>query len=291
MFSLRSLLTPLSEALITAGICNTAHTLITASATSTIEAKVKSTKHPPSLPEQVIDALISHVSAEITVPLSTTPFPFQSLTIQVLTTLPTLETRFRITVTGFVNTSCKPPPNPSTVDEVKAYVLWASSCALAGAFVDVGDPDYAEEVISEADDVNISGDNEKRGDNWTSGLRGWQLTHNPTVLRKSYKNEKDSKELGFKVTSVLREHCAVKIEVAYKFVNGQQLGDRKHGAMTHVWSSKTARDDASGRQSGEMQEQMQLNQFVERVGKWSQPPLDTTNGLGDDYEQTGFDWA
>jgi hypothetical protein len=292
MSSLTSLLTRLSGALISAGVCDSAHILTTASITSTIEAKVKSTKHPPPLPEQAVDALISHLSAEVTVPLSRSPFPSQSLTVQLLTPLATLETRFRITVTGPLAISCKPPPNPSTVDEVKGYVLWATSCALAGAFLDANDPLYSEEAMAEAGQVNTrSEDSQKDGEDWTSRLRGWQLTHNPTVLRKWFKNEKDSKELAFKVTSIPGDQHAVNIKAVYRFVNGQHLVDREDGAITHVWSSETARDDLAGWRNGEKQEHVSLGQFVDTVGKWSKPPSAPTYGPGDGYEQTGFEWA
>jgi hypothetical protein len=290
--SLTNLLAPLSKALISTGVCDSAHTMTTASVTSTIEAKAKSAKNAPSLPEQTIDALISHLSAEVTVPLTKPPFPSQSLTIQLLTPLLTLETRFRVIVTGPLAISCKPPPAPSTVDEVKGYVLWATACALAGSFIDSDEQFNDGENIIEAGQGKIrSGEAPKEEGEWASGLRGWQLTQNPTILRKSFKNEKDSKELAFKVISVPGEQHTVKVNASYKFVNGQQLVGRENGAITHVWNCGTANGNTAAQQNAEKQEDMQLRQFVENIGRWSKPSLDMTYGLGDGYEQTSLEWA
>jgi hypothetical protein len=264
--------------------------MTTASVISTTEAKAKSAKNPPPLPEQIIDALISHLSAEVTIPLTKPPFASQSLTIQLLTPLSSLETRFRVTVTGPLATSCKPPPNPSTVDEVKGYVLWATACALAGAFVDANEQLHNDRAIIDAGQVNKgSGDTQKEEEESASGLCGWQLTHNPTVLRKSFRHEKDSKELAFKVISIPGDQHTVKVKASYKFVSGQQLIGRENGAITHVWNSGTARDDTVVQQNRE-EEDMQLRQFVENIGKWSQPSPDTTYELGDGYEQTSLEW-
>lgn len=289
--SLMSLLAPLSRALISMGVCDSAHTMTAASITSTIETKAKSAKNPPPLPEQTIDALISHLSAEVTIPLTKTPFPSQSLTIQLLTPLSSLETRFRVTVTGPLTLSCKPPPNPSTVDEVKGYVLWATACALAGAFIDANEQLHNDGAIADAGRVNTRDRDTQKEEESASGLRGWQLTHNPTVLRKSFKNEKESKELAFKVISIPRDQHTVKVKASYKFVNGQQLVGRENGAITHIWNSGTAKDNPAVQQNGEEEEDMQLRQFVENVGKWSQPSPDISYGFGDGYEQIGSEWA
>ncbi len=289
--SLMSLLTPLSKVLISAGVCDSAYTMTAASVASTIEAKAKSAKYTPPLPEQTIEALISHLSAEVTIPLTRPPFPSQSLTIQLLTPLLTLETRFRATVTGPLAISCKPPPNPSTIDEVKGYIMWATSCALAGAVVEYSQSLSADGVAVEAGQANTRSEDNHKGDELNSGLAGWQLTHNPTVLRKSFKNERESKELAFKVISVPGEQNLVKVKALYKFVNGQQLVARESGAIINVWSSGAASGDTAGQQNEEKQEHIQLRKFVESVGKWSKTPLDTTYGLGDGYEQTGFEWA
>lgn len=290
--SLMSLLSPLSRALISMGVCDSAHTMTTASVTSTIEAKAKSVKNPPPLPEQTIDALISHLSAEVTIPLTKPPFPSQALTIQLLTPLSSLETRFRVIVTGPLTISCKPPPNPSSVNEVKGYVLWATACALAGAFVETKDQLHDDRDIVDAGQVNTrSGDTQKEEGESASGLRGWQLTHNPTVLRKLFKNEKDSKELAFKIISIPGDQHTVKVKASYKFVNGQQLVGRENGAITHVWNSGTAKDNTAVQQSREKEEDMQLIQFVENVGKWSKPSLDMSDGFGDGYEQASLEWG
>jgi hypothetical protein len=289
--SLMSLLTPLSRALISMGVCDSAHTMNTASVTSTREAKLKSVKNPPPLPEQIIDALISHLSAEVTIPLTQPPFPSQSLTIQLLTPLSSLETRFRVIVTGPLTISCKSPPNPSSVDEVKSYILWATACALAGAFVEAEEQLHEDGDIADAGQFKArSGDTQKVEEETASGLRGWQLTHNPTVLRKLFKNEKDSKELAFKIISIPGDQHTVKVKASYKFVNGQQLVGRENGAITHVWNSGTVKDSTAMRHDGE-EEDMQLMQFVENVGKWSNPSPDMSYGLGDGYEQTRLEWA
>jgi len=167
-------------------------------------------------------------------------------------------------------------------------VLWATACALAGAFVDANEPLHDGGAIIGDGQVNTrSGDTQKEES--ASGLRGWQLTHNPTVLRKSFKNEKDSKELGFRVISISGDQHTVKVQASYKFVNGQQLVSKENGAITQVWSSGATNDNTAVQQKGEKWEDMQLRQFVENVGKWSKPSLDTTYELGDGYEQSGLE--
>jgi hypothetical protein len=170
-------------------------------------------------------------------------------------------------------------------------VLWATACALAGAFVDANDQLHDDGAIVDGGQVNTrrSGDTQKEES--ASGLRGWQLAHNPTVLRKSFKNEKDSKELGFKVISIPGDQHTVKVQASYKYVNGQQLVGRENGAITQVWNSGTTNDNTAVQQKGEKWEDMQLRQFVENVGKWSKPSPDTTYVLGVGYDQSTLEWT
>lgn len=287
ILSIDNLLRPLSKALKSTGVVNSSYSMnpTVINGKSVVPFRPQVGNLSQSMPEAIIDCLISNLLAEFTIPLTESPEPYQgqSLIIRFRTfTLPLPDTRFNIVATGPLGLSCKAPPNPSFVGEVKNYVLWATACALARAFVDMthenrkDDEDFLDE--NGEDGVGIKRD----------GLRGWYLTHNPTVLRKSLKNEKDTKELAFKV--LFTEDQKVEISATYLFV---ELGDQgfgsweelegggtTKGAAKYVWSSET---DTS---SDEVDIQRpSLKEIVKEVGKWTAPLTKAADfDFGDGYE-------
>ncbi len=288
VLSIDNLLRPLSKALKSAGAADSSYSMNTALINSTSVAPIRAQlgNLSQSTPEGIIDSLITNLSAEFTIPLTESPEPSQSqsLTVRFRTLmLPLLDTRFNIVATGPLAFSCKPPPNPSSVEEVKSYILWATACALAGAFVDTKDENLE-------DGVDFMDENGEDGVDFKSdGLRGWHLTHNPTVLRKSFKNEKDSKDLAFK--TVVTENREVEIRATYLFVESgdqgsgswEQLegGGTAKGAVKYVWRSETetSNDEVGGKQTPSLKE------VVNEVGKWTGPVREAGEfGFGDGYE-------
>lgn len=282
---LTNLLAPLSRALISAGSAESSYTTIIAQVTSAIQAQAQLSKNTPSISERTVNALMNNLSAEFTIPIIQSTFPPQVLTIRVHTPL-MLDTRFEITLTGSLAKFCKPPPPPSSIDEVKGYILWATACALAATFAD---PD--EQPKNDGVDMNEA-DQEKR----SSGIRGWRLTHNPTILRKSFANEKDSKQLSFEVVVVPGEQQRVDIRVMYMYIEAgteeaKPPGINSLGVVSHVWKGGRAKNDISEQQNGDAKENILLRQFVEDAGRWGKSSGDGEQTFGDEYDDIEWDWS
>ncbi|KAI9745094.1 MAG: RNA polymerase II mediator complex subunit [Claussenomyces sp. TS43310] len=222
-----------------------------------------STSRPSS--EQYIERFISLLECQVFLPITSTP-P-QTLTIRFRTTLYHLETRFQISASGPISESCKPPPNPSSVDEVIAYVLWATACALVNSFADPG-------LEFEETPEKATGDSAFL----TSGIKGWHKTHNPVVLRNVSTDERHSKEVMFAAivsgdvpglekkgalgstnsTAELKANCKV---ISHDESPEEYLGHRDQILRERWTSSET-----------EQGTKKPLRQFLEEAVQWQTSP-------------------
>jgi hypothetical protein len=271
--TLTNTLAPLSKALNAAGVCDSSYSLVAPVPlnNSAVASLAKSTSPAP---ERVIDSLILNLSGEYTIPLiySSSITQLQSLTIRFRTSLSPLITRFSIDASGPLLTSCIPSANPLNVREVEEYILWATSCALARMLTISGEQSTGK--ASDSDERENMGDENENGEmrNGKWDMQGWRRTHNPTVLRKPFQYEMDSKELSFEVVAD-KAVPAVEIRAVLKYIgsapgDGQRLGMKGGGKIRHIWKGEgvvngTMREvDGSG--DGE---EVTLRQFVEQAGK------------------------
>lgn len=237
--TLKNLISPLSKILVSAGVADTNYTL------NTTPVATHNAINKP-FPEQTIETLISNMSAEFKFPICS-KFD-QSLFISLWTTISPSESYFQITASGVLATICKPPPNSSSVDEVKIYILWAVACALAASFADPNPEDN-----DDTDHADVSSP-------LYSGLCGWRQTHNPTVLRKLFKNEKHSKELSF---AAVEESGSVQIHVTYKFAVASSAPAT--GIIKYIWQAEGTKSRP-------------LSQVVDDAGKWPGPRVAAASG-------------
>lgn len=268
---LSGLIYPLSTTLRLAGVTDQPCTLT---------AKLSSQAFKLSKPEQVIDALISNLEAEFTLPLTSNP-P-QSLKIRLRTTLYPLETRFQITAVGSLNEICKPPNTLASAEDVNEYVLWATACAVAESFVD-------DSLGSDMFEHNVDPD-----DSTISGAKGWWRVHNPSVLRKSFKDERDGKELSFRLETAVQNHQPArfinksKLNVALILKYSQitplvfdldinNLMDptgvkekQESGTVTYSWRS----DNTVAKNGVENERLVALATVINDLGRWTGPTKD-----------------
>lgn len=188
---------------------------------------INTTNDIKSVPEQVIESLVFDLSAECTVPI-TASNPSQGLNINLRTNTDpryALEAHFFIAATGPLAVSCKPPPNSTSVNEVKSYILWAVACALAESFAYKG---------NEQNDTTVDGESSDR----RSG--SWCKTHDPTVLRKAVNDERDHMELAFRAS--LTDNGAVEIRALWRFL----AADGEKGTVKRlVWDSNGTGEKSS----------------------------------------------
>jgi hypothetical protein len=213
-------------------------------------------------PHGIIDALITNLSAEFNILLTESPEP-QYLNIRLRTILyPNIETLFQITATGGpISYSCKPPPKPLSLDDVKDYILWATACALAGMFSYHGD-----QARDQAVNVNNTNGPE------AGSTYGWQTTHSPTILKMPCKNEMDSKELRIVVHMASTDKEIVEVRADFKHIRGgaEILMVPKKSALsaTHIWESDGS-NYAFPKRDIEDPRDVTLKQFVKDAEKWT----------------------
>ena len=235
---LRPLLTRLHHESVISTLLRTAtslHTTLRTAALPLPPPTLTTSNHPPppsprpgppqSAAEATIDSLISHLEAELLIPLTAAPLPRQRATVRLRTEM-SLQTRFQVAVEGALARVARPPPNPGAVGEVAQFVLWAAGCALAAGFADAAGRDGDGAGTGTA---AVEGDGESEAG---EGLRGWEGTAVPGVLRKSDGGRRVVKEVGF---SVSEEAGGEGVRVAVRIRDGVGRGG---GASEVVWDGR-----------------------------------------------------
>lgn len=145
---------------------------------------------------------------------------------------------------------CPPPTLFQDFESVKGYILYATSCSIASAFADTSPGDDQEVDTSE------------------SGLRGWFRTHQPNILRKSYRHHGRSKQVCFE----LIEHAksSVQLRLRWDWMGRSDAGKDPNksavqGEGSYVWSSSQNLSDPSAAEAVQS-----IGQVLSDAGQWHQ---------------------
>jgi mediator of RNA polymerase II transcription subunit 17 len=231
-----------------------------------------------STPERILEWAVLHLEAVFSIILTKsteTAGVDQILTVRLRTSLWPLDTRFQISVTGPLAQSCKPPQNPSSFEEVKAYILWATGCAIGESLAAPFNADNLDDAmngveVSEAKQVG-------------TGIKGWYKTSNPTVLQKTFKNEAESREIAFSVVAEEKPESGsgmglievpnleVVIKARVKEVGGGMVETGKAKGKIWTWRSTGAEAPGAKGERG-------LRWVLDLAGRWNGPVVKEEGG-------------
>ncbi|TAQ86630.1 hypothetical protein B7494_g5042 [Chlorociboria aeruginascens] len=276
---LRSLITRLNHTtttstlhIIVSSLCSTlTSTAVSPSPSYTLIPTIP--QAPPSIPpaEHIISTLIDRLETICTLALSAST----TITIHLQTRIfPVSIPLFLLSISSSspLRTICPAPPVLQTVDAVKEYLFYATSCFLASS-------------LSNAQEQNANGPGDHHPPNPETpcsapGLSGWHLTSQPHITRKIFAEQGKGKQIAFEVfeSSQKEKSGGVRIEMRWEWQSDSspEAGDTKDeskldsGEGRYEWFSSKDGERNGWDGAGEGEVVRGLVDVVEEAGKWGE---------------------